>query len=441
MRKCNLDSRRYILHKTKLYPRLQAIKEFKEEYTAEVELKLASMQKIGNYQFVNIVENEALKMIKPVIESKEVIADDQIVPKAAKHVELPEGLKAVCYKSELEKEFDYRQEAFQFYREKKNMVLAKKKDMVISELFPTEVVQSSSVVEIKTSKRSSPISTRNRALSVKNYMWQNNMKHVENIEIEKSLRKKRLRISKLEGRYCLSDLELSSQKNAIDNLSAATEQIHKTVSRSGSRSTGRDFIHRRVRTEGQGWFVRNSTLRSSKMPVHDLHSSTGFGLKKEKTLHYHSRASSAHEVKKLKTVNSRTDSFSRACKIVRNPEMDLNDGMNQISQVMTEPSRPKTSNFVPGKIAESSRKKTLMASKDMLATSIASIDKLTEVSILPSKETPGHSGLQKKSSSDVNKRNFLAESIFSFCKERVAEKRHRQLYRKINLKKNEIGIN
>jgi hypothetical protein len=398
------------------------------------------MDKIGKYEPVKVIDNGTLDLLMSQIDSKREVGEKREKNRIREVIEIPQELKHVCSKSELEKEFDYREAAFEYYREKMNIEIGKKKDSVFTVLFSNDVDEKSRDNDFRFTIKASPTGYRQQPLSLQRHVRENNIKHIQNIEVEKIMRRKRLRKSKLEGRYRNSDIELSNQKKNLEDQSAATEGAKITFSRTDFRKTSNNLTHRRVKTEGQGWHVRSGTNTSIRNVLYSKNISTSNSVSRRKTIYSTSKAIPNRDVRTIKTKASRTDGFSGSFKYSKNHLIDLNDGINKLSQVMTEPDRPKSSHFVPSRKSSHIRKGILSVSREPIALSVVSLDKNTEMSAYQGKLTLPYTAPFDQTASGILSRDLLANSIFSFCKEKVAEKRQRQLYRRIQMKKTQMGI-
>jgi hypothetical protein len=429
----------YLLHKSKLLPRMQALKDCKDEYEAEVARKLAKYAKAGVYSgvgqraaFTRQISAGDLPGIGEGLSIKSPIEIKIEAYTSHEH-------RRICFRSELEREFEARNTAFEFYKAKKQMDGSLDEARAAHILFGQQQRRRIVRDPSRDSVPRSPTSHHGRQSATGDHLENSTNRHTHNIQAEMQ-RRRRYKAGRFDAATCRSDASARDDHASVDRTSATAEakddknltaNTWKTMVAFDGRLSQADVqLHLNKLPKGSGVGQRPSAEGQT----------AGAFRGRAQSLHHKARSVQPRTKGRPLMIASATDGFRRLREVMAGESSRLNRTSASFNRQSSARQQGRNMSFEIARPANQSALTLNASPVDVESTTPGHQNRVDTLSVgLPSKirhlVVTRHPDLPT-----YGKNNFISKSLFQVCMEMEPAKRNKRLLSRILAKRSHLGL-
>lgn len=240
---------RYAIHKSKLLPRLRALKEFKDEYESLITLKLKNFAETKTTEVKNtLLIHKKIEATGGTTSKSDRISKDETPNKTAIRGETPEELKDFMVHSEFDKIFAQKKITLNYFKEKKNWRMPDRTKAEYTDLYPEGHFRTIREEQTRQTLLTAPQDTSEEKVDTERYLKNLKLNHEKKIGLEK-IRRMLLKRRPLEGRNRASETNLSGTKWSFSRTHYRTEKHFRADDALTITSFGATFRGSKVNTD------------------------------------------------------------------------------------------------------------------------------------------------------------------------------------------------
>lgn len=227
MLKCRHLSPSFSIHKSKILPRLNSLKEFKEEYEDFINVKLSKFNHKPPNSARKLKEKEAISDLKEKLRVKTQLKTSSKDLKSEQiESQTPLELKGLLVRSEMENLFTKKKAALEFFKKTMNWKMPNKSKAEFTDLYPDDILLAAKEGDIKKSFVAPSTRNQDDNFDSKSYFKNLTNNHERNIEQEKS-RRLALKMRRIEGKYRGSENIINGSKSSVERITFHSEKPNK----------------------------------------------------------------------------------------------------------------------------------------------------------------------------------------------------------------------